>query len=203
MKTLITKFDDKKIYDYIKDNQVIAFPTETVYGLGVIYNSKIAFDNLVDVKKRTPDKPFTLMLGNKNDISKYATFSHKTKKIIDEFFPGELTILVKPQDDLYPWVTLKSKYIGIRIPNSKEVCNMINELGNPMLVSSCNISNDPVCKNFEDVYSKFNNKIAIIIDGKTSSNVPSTIVICDEELILVREGNIPFKKIKEVWEETL
>ena len=70
MKTLVTKFNDNRIFDYIKDNQVIAFPTETVYGLGVIFNSEYAFQNLVDVKHRRPDKPFTLMLGNKNDISK-------------------------------------------------------------------------------------------------------------------------------------
>ena len=201
MKTLVTKFNDNRIFDYIKDNQVIAFPTETVYGLGVIFNSEYAFQNLVDVKHRRPDKPFTLMLGNKNDISKYAIFSDKTKKIIDNFFPGELTILVQPQKDLFPWVTLNSKYIGIRVPDSKAVCDMINTLGQPMLVSSCNISDEPVCENFEEVYSKFNENIAIIIEGDVISKVPSTIVICDEQLILVREGKIPFNKLKEVWED--
>lgn len=201
MKTLITKFNDSRIFDYIKDNQVIAFPTETVYGLGVIYNSSQAFQNLIDTKHRRPDKPFTLMLGNKDDIEKYAIFSEKTKKIIERFFPGELTILVKPKNDLYPWVTLNSKYIGIRVPNSKDVCNMINTLGQPMLVSSCNISDEPVCENFEEVYNKFNDKIAIIIEGEVISKTPSTIVICDEELTLVREGKISFSELKKVWEE--
>ena len=201
MKTLITKFNDSRIFDYIKDNQVIAFPTETVYGLGVIYNSSQAFQNLVDTKHRRPDKPFTLMLGNKDDIEKYAIFSEETKKIIEKFFPGELTILVKPKNDLYSWVTLNSKYIGIRIPNSKDVCDMINTLGQPMLVSSCNISDEPVCENFEEVYNKFNDKIAIIIEGEVISKTPSTIVICDEELTLVREGKISFSELKKVWEE--
>ena len=201
MKTLITKFNDSRIFDYIKDNQVIAFPTETVYGLGVIYNSSQAFQNLVDTKHRRPDKPFTLMLGNKDDIEKYAIFSEKTKKIIEKFFPGELTILVKPKNDLYSWVTLNSKYIGIRVPNSKDVCDMINTLGQPMLVSSCNISDEPVCENFKEVYNKFNDKIAIIIEGEVISKTPSTIVICDEELTLVREGKISFSELKKVWEE--
>lgn len=201
MKTLITKFNDSRIFDYIKDNQVIAFPTETVYGLGVIYNSSQAFQNLVDTKHRRPDKPFTLMLGNKDDIEKYAIFSEKTKKIIEKFFPGELTILVKPKNDLYSWVTLNSKYIGIRVPNSKDVCDMINTLGQPMLVSSCNISDEPICENFEEVYNKFNDKIAIIIEGEVISKIPSTIVICDEELTLVREGKISFSELKKVWEE--
>lgn len=201
MKTLITKFGDNKIYDIIRNNEVIAFPTETVYGLGVIYNSEEAFNNLVNTKHRRPDKPFTLMLGNKDDISKYALINDKIQRIIDKFLPGEITILIKPREDLYSWVTLNSKYIGIRVPNSKDVCNMINTLGSPMLVSSCNISDEPVCQNYEEVYGKFNELVAIIIEGEVTSRIPSTIVICDEELILVREGNLPFNKIKEVWEE--
>ena len=132
MKTVVTKFKDEKIYHSIRENLVVAFPTETVYGLGVIYNSKEAFVNLVSVKKRNPDKPFTLMLGNKDEIEKYATFSQKTEKIIEKFMPGEITLLLKPKKDLYSWVTLGSEYIGIRVPGSKDVCDLINEVGEPM-----------------------------------------------------------------------
>lgn len=201
MKTVVTKFKDEKLYTSIRENQVVAFPTETVYGLGVIYNSEEAFINLVNVKNRRPDKPFTLMLGNKEDIEKYADFSRKTKKIIDELMPGEITLLLKPKEGLFSWVTLGSKYIGVRVPASEEVCNMINKVNEPMLVSSANISNEPVCQIFEEVYDKFNDKVAIIVKGEVKSKVPSTIVICDEELILVREGGIPFDKIKEIWEK--
>ena len=70
-----------------------------------------------------------------------------------------------------------------------------------MLVSSCNISDEPVCENFNEVCSKFNEKIAIIVEGEVVSKTPSTIVICDQELTLVREGKIPFSKLKEIWEE--
>lgn len=201
MKTLICKFDDKQLLEEINKEQVVAFPTETVYGLGVIYDSLLAFNRLVEAKKRHPDKPFTLMLGDKKEIKKYATFSHKTQRIIDEFMPGEITLLLRPKDELYPWVTLNSKYIGIRVPNSKEVCDLINSLGKPMLVSSANISSNPVCKNFQEVFKEFNNKISIIVNGETNSNIPSTIVICDEELTLVREGTISFSKIKEIWDK--
>lgn len=201
MKTVVTRFKDKRIYAAIRENQVVAFPTETVYGLGVIYDSEIAFSNLVDTKKRAPDKPFTLMLGKKEDIHKYAVFSQKTQRIIDEFLPGEITLLLKPKKELFPWVTLNSEYIGIRVPNSLEVCEMINELGKPMLVTSANISGEPVCQNFTEVLNKFNNDVSLIVEGEVSSKIPSTIVICDEELKLVREGSLPFIKIKEVWEK--
>jgi L-threonylcarbamoyladenylate synthase len=201
MKTLVTNFKDKRVIKAILNNEVAAFPTETVYGLGVIYNSQDAFNKLVDTKKRHPDKPFTLMLGDKEQIHKYATFSHKTKRLIDAFLPGEITLLLKPKKGLYPWVTLGSKYIGIRVPNSKDVCDLINEVGEPMLVSSANISSEPVRENFDEVFDTFNDKIAIIIKGDVVSKTPSTIVICDEELTLVREGKLPFSIIKEEWEK--
>ena len=201
MKTIITTFDDKRIYDLLKENQVISFPTETVYGLGVVYDSKDAFDNLVKVKQRNPDKPFTLMLHDKKHIEQFAYINDKTKKIIDKFFPGELTILVKPKEDVYPWVKLDSKYIGIRVPNSKEVCLLIENLNKGMLVTSANISSEPACKNFEEVLDVFNNKVPLIVKGNVESNVPSTIVICDEELILVREGKLSYNELREVWEE--
>jgi tRNA A37 threonylcarbamoyladenosine synthetase subunit TsaC/SUA5/YrdC len=94
-----------------------------------------------------------------------------------------------------------SKYIGIRVPDSNDVCEMINNIGEPMLVSSANKSDEPVCKNYEEVYNIFNDKVAIIVEGKTKSNVPSTIIICDDKLELVREGGLPFELIKREWEK--
>ena len=201
MKTILTNFLDSRLVELIKSNEVASFPTETVYGLGVIYDSEVAFNNLVDVKKRRPDKPFTLMLDNPEDIEKYAIISTKTKKIISKYMPGEITILVEPKKDLYPWVTLNSKYIGIRVPNSSDVRNLINSVGKPMLVTSANISSEPVCENFKEVYNTFNQKVAIIVEGELSGNIPSTIVICGDELTLVREGKISFEEIKKVWDE--
>lgn len=202
METEVLKFNDDKITDSLKRGEVVSFPTETVYGLGVIYNQEKAFEKLVQTKRRKPDQPFTLMLGNKKEIKKYASFSDKTEKIIDKFMPGEITILLRPKENLYPWVTLSSKYIGIRVPNSKDVCELINKVGEPLLVTSANISGEPVCQTFEEVYDKFNEKVAIIVEGKTDSKLPSTIVVCDEELVLIREGGIPFSIIKEEWERS-
>lgn len=201
MKTEHILFDDNRLIDGILCGKVVSFPTETVYGLGVIYDSKEAFEKLVEVKNRRPDKPFTLMLGNTNDISRYALVNKKIERVISHFMPGEITILVKPKDHLYEWVTLNSKYIGIRVPDYEEVCMLINKIGKPLLVTSANMSGEPVLKNYEEVCGVFDDKISYIVKGETRSSKPSTIVICDEDLSLVREGNISFEEIKKVWEE--
>ena len=200
METKVVDFNSLELINSLKKGEVACFPTETVYGLGVIFSREKAFNALVEVKNRRPDKPFTLMLSKKDDIEKYSYISCKTKKVIEEFMPGEITILVKPKENLFPWVTLNSKYIGIRISGKKEVCQLIDKVGEPLLVTSANISSYPASTNFDEAYRVFRGKVPYIVKGETSSSIPSTIVICDEELMLVRQGNIPFEKIKKVWE---
>lgn len=200
MKTNIVDFNSLDLINSIRDGNVVSFPTETVYGLGVIFNKEEAFEELVKVKQRRPDKPFTLMLGKKEEINLYAEIDEPTKRVIDKFMPGEITILVKSKDNLYPWVKLNSKYIGIRVSGKKEVCDLINTVGSPMLVTSANISSYKASNNFDECFNTFNSLIPYIVKGDTSSCIPSTIVICDKELTLVRLGSIPFEDIKKVWE---
>lgn len=203
MKTRVGKFQDQELIQEIKNSNVVAFPTETVYGLGVISNSKEAFEHLVETKKRRPDKPFTLMLSKKEDIEKYAKISLNTKRVIEHFMPGEITILVPPREHLDSWITLNSKYIGIRISGMKEVSQLIDQVGFPLLVTSANISGEKTLNSFEETYHVFNGKISYIVNGETSSKLPSTIVICDENIELVRLGSISFEEIKNVWEGNL
>lgn len=194
-------FSSNRLIEAIKEGEVVAFPTETVFGLGVIYDNEEAFEKLVKVKKRRPDKPFTLMLSDKKDINKYAITNKKIDRIIEQFMPGEITLLLKPKKNLFPWVTLNSKYIGIRVSRKKEVCDLIGNVGKPMLVTSANISSFKACCTFEETYLVFKDSIKYVVEGETLSNKPSTIVACDDSLELIREGNISFEEIKKIWEE--
>ena len=201
METKVVGFNSKELIEAITTNQVVCFPTETVYGMGVIYDSLDAFNELVKTKERKPDKPFTLMLDNPSLVKEYAYVNEKIEKLILKYMPGEITLLLRPKEDIYPWVKLDSKYVGIRVSGKEEVCTLISKVGKPMLVTSANISGQKVCEDFNETYGVFKGKVSYIVKGNTSSNTPSTIVICDEELILVREGSIKFEEIKKVWEE--
>ncbi|MGN1295522.1 MAG: L-threonylcarbamoyladenylate synthase [Bacilli bacterium] len=201
METKVYDFDDEEVIQEIRNNNVIALPTETVYGLGVIYDSLEAFEKLVKVKQRKPDKPFTLMLSSIEDISNYAYFDENTYRVIQKYMPGEITLLLKPKEHLFPWVTLHSSYIGIRIAGLLQVGELIKKVGRPMLVTSANISSFPACVDFRQTYDTFSSYIPAIIKGETSSSIPSTIVKCDEgSITLIRQGRIPFEEIKKTWE---
>ena len=87
-----------KAAETLRKHGVIAFPTETVMGLGIAYDDKIAFDRLNKIKGRPENKPYSLMLGRKEDISKYAYVSEDEQRFIDKFLPGPLTILLKKKE---------------------------------------------------------------------------------------------------------
>ena len=202
MKKEFLSFEDSECIEILLSNNVLAFPTETVYGLGVVYDSKLAFDRLVSLKKRSPDKPFTVMISSKEDVHKFAYIDEKIQRVIDEFFPGEITLLLKSKK-CYPWVNLNSDTIVIRMSASKDVCKLIGRVGKPLLVTSANISGFEAMNTAEDVYSTFKDDLkGIVKSSNKSSSVPSTIVLLkDGEIKLIRKGSIPFEKIKKIWEE--
>ncbi len=198
-------FEDEKCVKILLKGDVLAFPTETVFGLGAIYDSKNAFDKLVNLKNRSPEKPFTVMVSNKNDIYKFAEVDEKTQRVIDKFLPGEITLLL-PSKKTYPWVSLNQKTIGIRFSALKEVSDLISRVGKPLLVTSTNRSGKPALNTYDEVYEEFKNDSLPIVklENYQKSNLPSTIVLIDKDSIsLIRQGAIPFKEIKSCWEGIL
>lgn len=184
------------------NEDVLAFPTETVYGVGVVFDSKVAFERLVNLKRRSPDKPFALMCGSLKEAFGYIEVSDKAKKLMNHFLPGELTVLVRAKADLPAWVTLGTGVVGIRVPDSTYVKALIKEVGKPLLVTSANKSGEPTTRFFDEVVKVFDGELNAIVEGKCESLVPTTIVdLTKDSLTLIREGPIPFDTIKKFWEE--
>lgn len=199
MKTqLITTKQLTKAVDALRKGEVIAFPTETVFGLGVIFDEEKAYQKLVEVKRRPPTQPFTLMCGRIEDIEKYAFLDEKTKKIVTSFMPGPLTIIVRVKDDVPPFVTLGTGFIGIRVSESTMVQHLIQSVGKPLLVPSANKHGEIPATTSAMALEVFNGEIPFVIEGKSESNIPSTIIKIDGKIELIREGGIPFDRILEI-----
>ncbi|MCH3976692.1 MAG: threonylcarbamoyl-AMP synthase [Bacilli bacterium] len=192
----------KEVAEFLISGEVVCFPTETVFGLGVVFDNEEAFAKLVAVKRRPADKPFTLMCADLEDIEKYAKINSKTKEIIKQFMPGPLTIIVDVHDNVPSWVTLNTGSIGIRISSLDLVRNLIRQCGKPLLVPSANRAGETPAYSAEEAYNIFAGDIPAIIDGVATSHVPSTIIkISKNELTLIRQGTISFEEIKKIWED--
>lgn len=192
---LIEKNFSESLKNIINKGGIIAFPTETVYGFGVIYDNKEAYNRLISVKRRPPEKPFTLMCGDVNEIKKFAEIDEKAQIIIDKFLPGELTIILKAKDNLPGWVVSKEGMVGIRVPALKELTDFINSVGKPLLVPSANRSGEPPINKGQEVASIFKNEIDGVVLGEAKSKVPSTIVLVDKDVKIIREGRIAKEEI--------
>lgn len=188
----------KGVKKIVKSDGVIAFPTETVYGLGIKYDSFLAYQKLFNIKKRTESKQLTLMLHEKNDIQKYAIIDKNAQNIIDTFMPGPLTIVLPKRKDVS--LIGNSENIGIRIPDHKQTLELLKAIGVPMYVTSANISNHDDCLSYEQVKAVFNDNLDFIIKGEACGKIPSTVIsIIEGKVELLREGPIDIEEIKGVY----
>lgn len=185
----------------LKEGGLIAFPTETVYGFGVIYDNKESYDRLIKVKRRPPEKPFTLMCADLEDINEYAEINDVAEKLIKAFMPGQFTIILKAKKSLPSWAISKEGNVGIRISSDEMVRELIRKVEKPLLVPSANRSGESPLNHDYEVKEKFENEIDALIEGSSTSTVPSTIVLVDKNITIIREGLITKKDILKVLED--
>lgn len=198
MTKIVKKTEKKEIVQAINKEMVVAFPTETVYGLGVKFGSQKALDKLMEAKNRDYSKAITLMLASPKDICAYAYVSEQAQKLIDAFMPGMITLVFKKKESVDGSMTNGKETIGIRIPDNEYVIGLLKEAG-PMLVTSANLSNHSNTTSTQEVLDQLDGRIDYIVEGETSDNIASTVVdVSQNEIKILREGKITKKDIEEV-----
>ncbi|WP_041137990.1 L-threonylcarbamoyladenylate synthase [Beduini massiliensis] len=174
----------------LKQEKVVAFPTETVYGLGVIYDSKIAIERLIEAKQRDMSKRFTLMLSDKEELDQYVYVSYRDQLIIDKFMPGDITVILNSKKE--------KGTIGIRIPDDVFVRELIRKTGKPLYVTSANISHQPSTTTTKEVLKQLNGRIPLIVEGECGHLQASSVVdLTTDEIKLLRQGRITIEMIEE------
>ena len=186
----------KKVLD---NSGVIAFPTETVMGLGIYFDDAKAYNYLNKTKNRPEDKPYTLMLGSINEISIYAFISKRDQLIINVFMPGPVTLLLKAKPVVPSYVTHNTGIIGVRVPDMEDVCDFITFCNRPLLVPSANKSGEKPAMSSKEVKDIFGDEVGFVFDGAAIGGKPSTIIdLSGEQVKILREGPISLEDINNV-----
>ena len=170
---------------------LVAFPTDTVYGLGVMAFNPLAIDQLYTVKGRDPSKAIAVLLGDMDALAQVANKIKTTTLLLAErFWPGPLT-LIMPQNPALPSNLSPLPTIGVRMPDHKFALALLNQTG-PLAVTSANLSGRPNTTTAEEVSEQLKGHINLILDGgKTPGGLPSTVVDCtSDELLILRQGPI-------------
>jgi len=189
----------KKAAELIKQGKIVVFPTETVYGIGTNGLDENAVKKLYEVKKRPLDKPISLLVSNMEMVNLIAKdITEIEYKIMEKFFPGPLTIILKKKNVVPNIVTAGQDTIGVRMP-SGEVARKLVEMANvPIAAPSANISGQPSGTNLQEI--KKHIEADYYIDGGESElGVSSTIVkVVDGKPQILRQGKITLEEINEI-----
>jgi len=203
MKTEIISAKDQSAIphavDVIQRSGLVAFPTDTVYGLATSAFNTESIERLFIVKGRNQSKAIALLLSSMDQLEQVATdISNNAKDLANYFWPGPLTLVLSRHPSL-PDNLSNRPTIGIRIPNHPVALALIDETG-PLAVTSANLSGQQSPSTANEVYEQLNQKIHLIIDGGTTpGGVPSTVVDCiTNEIKLLRKGPISFEKIQSI-----
>lgn len=195
---VVSKQEMNEIIETLKSNQVVAFPTETVFGLGAMFNSLEALDQLVKSKHRDASKAITLMVSDVLEIENYAYVTSRDWKIIHSFMPGKITLILNKKENVSKQMTSNKETIGIRIPDDEFVLSLLKKTG-PLLVTSANMSGSINTTSVEEVLNQLEGKIPLIVEGKSGSHKASTVVdLSKDKIKILREGDISLAMIEEV-----
>lgn len=200
-KNSIDELTLKNVSQTIKDGGLVIFPTETVYGIGTNGLNKKAIENLYSVKQRPLNKPISLLISNIDMINQIACeISHIEYKLIETFFPGPFTIILKKKDNVPDILTAGKNTVGIRMPDCEITQKLINYAGCPIAAPSANITGKPSGIQISDFIQDFYDKVDYIIDnGDAKIGLASTIVqVIDGVPHILREGSITKEEIMQV-----
>lgn len=198
--------DNDKTYsqavDIIKRGGVVAFPTETVYGLGADATNAEAVSRIYEAKGRPADNPLIVHIDSKETAGKYAdNVSLKSQQLMDVFWPGALTLIVKSKPNIFASnVTAGLDTVGLRVPNHPVALNLLQRAGVPIAAPSANTSGKPSPTLAEHVYHDMEKSIPLILDGgPTRIGIESTVIdMTNEPPVILRPGNVTKEQIEKV-----
>ena len=192
----------KRAAEIIKKGGLVAFPTETVYGLGVDALNSEAVRRIFEAKGRPPDNPLIVHISDFETAERLAYLTNTARKLMEKFFPGPLTLVLRKKDIVPEITTGGLETVAIRMPDHPVALKLIELSETPIAAPSANISGKPSPTKAEHVIEDFSGKIDCIVDGgETKLGLESTVVDARKEPIeILRPGALTAEELSEVVE---
>ncbi|HBN10328.1 MAG TPA: threonylcarbamoyl-AMP synthase [Cyanobacteria bacterium UBA8530] len=185
----------------LRKGGVIAFPTDTAYGLGADPLNEEACETIYVIKDRAPDQPLILLGDRIEDFLPFCRFSSTARKLAARFWPGGLTLILSAKETVPSWVNRGKKTIGVRIPDCDSPREISRLLGRPLATTSANRSGQPSPRSGDDVFEQLKDTALILLldGGPTSTGLDSTLVdLSGKEWKVLRQGGVSPESLREV-----
>lgn len=183
--------------DVLQHGGLVAFPTDTVYGLAALPFKSETVEGLFSAKGRTSSRAIAILIGDYPDLNRIVLmFDERSQKLAHNFWPGPLTLVIRKLPDLPPELS-QDETIGVRMPDHPVALALLRMAG-PLAVTSANLSGQPSANSAEEVSAQLDGRVHLILDGgKSSGGVPSTVVNCiSTPPIILREGPVTRAEIE-------
>ena len=198
MKVNCDKEGIEKASQIINQGGIAVFPTDTVYGIGCNPYNRDAVRKIYEIKSRDISKPFPVLVYSKEIAERIAFFDEFTKKIVEKFWPGTLTIILKLTDaELKKSLNVTDK-IAVRVPNHKCTLELLKKC-NFLVGTSANISGQSSFTNPDECFNNIQKYDVFVDGGIITSKTESTIIeIENEKIKIIREGSLSYEEISEL-----
>lgn len=195
--------DYNKIGKLLKERNLIIYPTDTVYGVGGIIESDESIAKIYKAKERSFKSPLIVLVSDVSKIEKIAYIEEKNRekieKLIKEFWPGGLTIILNKKDNVPDIMVSGGKTVGVRMPNLDTALKIIEAAGGLLPTTSANISGETTPRSYDELSEEFKERVEILVDGgRCPIGNASTIIDMSDKPKILRTGAISIEDIEKI-----
>lgn len=178
-----------RVAESLKDGKVIAYPTDTTYGIGCSIFCKKSIERIYQMKLRDRRKPFSIICSSLSEISHYARVSNSAFKLLKRYLPGPYTFVLEATREVPDLLLTRQKTVGIRIPDNRICSDLVAALGNPIITTSANLSGEEPVGDPHVIADTFGNQLDFILDGGIlTTDVSSVVSLINDNPEVLRLG---------------
>lgn len=178
-----------QVVERLKQGGVIAYPTDTTYGIGCDIFNRRGVKSIYQIKQRDARKPFSFICADLSDAANYARISNFAFKIMKRHLPGPYTFVLEATRIVPDTVMTRQKTVGIRIPADNIAMAIVRELGHPLVTTSANLSGEAPLHDPVEIDSTLGRMLSMVIDGGIRYGDPSTVIsLIDDRVEILRQG---------------
>ena len=180
----------QQVAEILRQGGVIAYPTDTTYGIGCDIFNKKGVKQIYQIKQRDPRKPFSFICADLSDVANYCQVSNFAFKTMKRQLPGPYTFVLEATRLVPDLLTTRQKTVGIRIPDNRIALAIVRELGHPLVTTSANVSGEEPLHDPEDIDQRLGRMLDAVVDGGMLLGEPSTVIsLVDDRVEILRAGS--------------
>ncbi|HEX9022675.1 MAG TPA: L-threonylcarbamoyladenylate synthase [Geobacteraceae bacterium] len=165
-----------RVVQCLREGGVIAYPTDTTYGIGCSIFNKKGIERIYRLKRREHKKPFSFICPSLSEVSRYANISNSAFKILKRYLPGPYTFVLEATREVPDLLLTRQRTVGVRIPDNRICLEIVRLLGNPVVTTSANLAGEEPVGDPEVIEMNFGAQLDLIVDGGMLTTDVSSVV---------------------------